>query len=151
APGGKPGAAPAATAPAAAPPAATADAAWKAAYARVLAKDWPGAETAMAGFITAWPKSTRLPQAQYWLGRSFAERGQHAQAAKAYLDVYQKAPRSERAPDALLGLATAMIGLKKADEACRVLGELDSVYGAKLSPMQTTAAKAQRTRAKCEA
>lgn len=144
---------PTATPPVPAAPAtpATAEAAWKIAYARVIAKDWPGAEPALSEFIAAWPKSTRIPQAQYWLGRSHGERGQHAEAAKAYLEVYQKSPRSERAPDALIGLAKALIGLKKQPNACRVLDELDSVYGAKLTPNQQADAKAVRGRAKCTA
>lgn len=141
---------PAAQPPAAAAPA-TADAAWKLAYAKVIAKDWPAAEPALTDFIAAWPKSTRIPQAQYWLGRSHGERGQFAQAAKVFLEVYQTAPRSERAPDALIGLAKALTGLKKQPNACRVLDELDSVYGAKLTPMQQADAKAARGRAKCTA
>ena len=126
-----------------------ADAAWKAAYADVLAKDWPAAETALTDFIAAWPKSTRIPQAQYWLGKSFAVRDQHAQAAKSFLELYQTAPLSPRAPDSLIGLATAMNGLKKPKDACRVLGELDSVYGEKLTPAQKADAKALRAKAKC--
>lgn len=128
---------------------ATADAAWKQAYAPALAKDWPATEAAMTDFIATWPKSTRLPQAQYWLGKSHAARDQHAQAAAAFLQLYQTAPKSDRAPDALLGLATAVNGLKKPKDACRVLGELDSVYGAKLTPAQKAEAKTLGTRAKC--
>lgn len=130
---------------------ASADAAWKAAYAEALAKDWPGTQAAMSDFIAAWPKSTRIPQAQYWLARSYAERDQHAQAAKEYLTLYQTAPLSPRGPDSLLGLATAMNGLKKPKDACRVLGELESVYGEKLTPAQKTDAAALRTKAKCAA
>ncbi len=138
---------------AATPPAApaTADAAWKAAYAEALAKDWPGTETAMTDFLTAWPKSPRVPQARYWLGRSHAARDQHAEAARAYLELYKTAPRDPRAQDALIGLATAMNGLKKPKDACRVLGELDVVYGPKLTPAQQAEAKALRGKAKCEA
>jgi hypothetical protein len=44
-----------------------------------------------------------------------------------------------------------MNGLKKPKDACRVLGELDSVYGAKLSPAQKAEAKTLRTKAKCTA
>jgi tol-pal system protein YbgF len=139
--------------PAAKPPAkpATADAAWKLAYANVSAKDWPGTEAAMTAFIADWPKSTRLPQAQYWLGRSHAERNQHAEAARAFLKVYETAPRSPQAPDSLIGLADAMTGLKKPKDACRVLGELDSVYGEKLSADQKADAAALKKRAKCAA
>ncbi len=135
------------------PPAkpATADAAWKAAYANVTAKDWPGVETAMTDFAADWPKSPQLTRAQYWLGRSHAERDQHAQAARAFLKVYETAPRSPQAPDSLVGLAEAMVGLKKPKDACRVLGELTSVYGDKLSAAQKTAAADQRKAAKCAA
>lgn len=129
----------------------TPDAAWKAAYANVTAKDWPGTEKAMSDFIARYPKSPRIPQAQYWLGRSHALRDEHALAAKAYLELYQTAPRSDRAPDALIGLAGAMSGLKKPKDACRVLGELDSVYGTKLSPAQKAEAKTLRNKAKCPA
>jgi len=139
--------------PPAKPPAkpASADAAWKLAYANVSAKDWPETESAMTAFIADWPKSTRLPQAQYWLGRSHAERSQHAEAARSFLKVYETAPRSPQAPDSLIGLAEAMTGLKKPKDACRVLGELDSVYGAKLTADQKSDAAALKKRAKCAA
>jgi tol-pal system protein YbgF len=136
--------------PVAAKPA-TADAAWTAAFAKVTAKDWPSAEAAMTGFIADWPKSTRLPQARYWLGRSLAQRAQHAAAAKAFLEVYQTAPRAAAAPDALVGLANSLNAMAKPAEACQVLGELESVYGAKLTDTQKADALRQRTKAKCTA
>jgi tol-pal system protein YbgF len=141
------------TKPIAKPPAkpASADAAWKAAYTNVSSKDWPETEAAMTAFIADWPKSPRLPQAQYWLGRSHAERSQHAEAARSFLKVYETAPRSPQAPDSLIGLAEAMTGLKKPKDACRVLGELDSVYGAKLTADQKSDAAALKKRAKCAA
>jgi TolA-binding protein len=129
----------------------TADAAWKLAYANVTAKDWPATEAAMTAFLADWPKSTRLPQAQYWLGRSHAERNEHAEAARSFLKVYETAPRSAQAPDSLVGLADAMVGLKKPRDACRVLGELDSVYGEKLTADQKSDAAAVKKRAKCPA
>lgn len=137
-----------------APPAArpaTDAAAWAQAYPRVTARDWPGVEAAMTQYLADWPKSTRLPQAKYWLGRSFAARGQNPQAAKAFLDVYQSAPRAAAAPDALIGLAGALNAMAKPRDACQVLSELDAVYGAKLTEMQKADAGRQRTRAKCAA
>lgn len=142
-------AAAAAAAAASAPKAATAAEAWQDAYSQVISKKWPAAERAMTAYLADWPRSTRIPQAQYWLGRSFAERNMHAQAADAYLKVYNNHPRSDRAPDALIGLANALIGIKNPGQACRVLGELNSVYGDKLSAGQKTEAQGLRTRAKC--
>lgn len=136
-----------------APPAkpATDATAWAQAYPKVTAKDWPGVETAMTQFIADWPKSTRVAQAKYWLGRSFAARNQYPQAAKAFLEVYQSAPRSTPAPDALIGLAGALNAMTKPKDACQVLSELDAVYGAKLTETQKADAGRQRTRAKCVA
>lgn len=122
---------------------------WTAAYAQALKKDWPSTEAHMLAFTEHWPESFRAAQAQYWLGRSFAERAMHAQAADAYLKVYNKYPLNDRAPDALLGLAGALIGIKNPQQACRVLGELESVYAAKLGATRSSDAKALRTQAKC--
>ncbi len=130
---------------------ATDAAAWTAAYPKVTARDWPGVEAAMSQFIADWPKSVRVPQAKYWLGRSFAARTQYPQAAKAFLDVYQSAPRSTPAPDALIALAAALNAMTKPKDACQVLGELESVYGAKLTDTQKADAGRQRTKAKCTA
>jgi TolA-binding protein len=129
--------------------AATAAEAWQAAYAQVIAKNWPATEQQMRAYLVDWPRSTRIPQAQYWLGRSHAERNEHAQAAEAYLKVYNNHPRSDRAADSLIGLANALIGIKNPAQACRVLGELDSVYGSQLSAMQKNDAAALRTKARC--
>lgn len=131
--------------------AATVDSDWKAGQALIAAKNWPGVETAMTAFIAAWPKSPRIPQAKLNLGRSQAARGQHAPAAKTFLDLYQSAPRTIQAPEGLLGLAAALHGLAKPEQACRVLDELSSVYGATLKPAQQTAAAAQRLKARCAA
>jgi TolA-binding protein len=156
-PGKLPAPSPATLAPAPAKPAvpaakpATDAAAWTAAYPKVTARDWPGVEAAMSQFIADWPKSVRVPQAKYWLGRSFAARTQYPQAAKAFLDVYQSAPRSTPAPDALIALAGALNAMTKPKDACQVLGELESVYGAKLTDTQKADAGRQRTKAKCTA
>jgi TolA-binding protein len=151
----KPAAAKPATAPAtpaataAALPAATPTAAWAAAYPKVTARDWPGVETAMTQFIADWPKSPRVAQAKYWLGRSFAARGQQAEAAKTFLDLYKTAPQTAPAPDALIGLAGALNAMAKPANACQVLTELTAVYGAKLTDTQKADAGRQRARAKC--
>jgi TolA-binding protein len=151
---GKPAATPVATVPKPAAPAAkpaTDAAAWTAAYPKVTARDWPGVEAAMSQFIADWPKSIRVPQAKYWLGRSFSARTQYPQAAKAFLDVYQSAPRSTPAPDALIALAGALNAMTKPKDACQVLGELEAVYGAKLTETQKADAGRQRLKAKCTA
>lgn len=141
----------AAAKPVAAKPATTATAAWAAAYPKVTAKDWPGVEAVMSKFIADWPTSPRVAQAKYWLGRSFAARGQQPQAAQAFLDLYKTAPQSAPAPDALIALAGALNAMVKPANACQVLTELNAVYGAKLTDTQKADAGRQRVRAKCAA
>lgn len=145
-----PPATPAGATPAAAKPA-TADTAWAQAYPKVTARDWPAVESVMTKFVADWPKSLRIAQAKYWIGRSHAARNQHPQAAQAFLDVYQTAPRAAAAPDALIGLAGALNAMAKTDNACQVLGELETVYGPKLTSTQKADAARQRARAKCAA
>ena len=132
-------------------PAATPDAQWAAAYKLYTAKDFAGAETAMTAFLAANAKSPLASKAQYWLGRSYMEDGAFAQAAKAFLDGYQKYPKGERAPDSLLWLGNALAALKKPDQACRALNELQSVYGDKLTPALKVQATKARSGAKCDA
>ncbi len=123
---------------------------WRAAYALYVAKDFSRAEAAMQDFLANNPKSPRASNAQYWLGRSFMAQDSFAQAAKAFLDGYQKYPKGDRAPDSLLWLGNALTALKKPDQACRSLNELQSVYGDKLTPALTSAATKARKDAKCE-
>ncbi len=124
---------------------------WRAAYALYVAKDYARAEAAMQDFLTNNPKAARASNAQYWLGRSYMAQESYAQAAKAFLDGYQKFPKGDRAPDSLLWLGNALTALKKPDQACRSLNELQSVYGDKLTPALTTAATKARKDAKCDA
>ncbi|WP_416907551.1 MAG: tetratricopeptide repeat protein [Polymorphobacter sp.] len=122
---------------------------WQAAYTFALNKDWVQAGAHMAAFTVNWPNSFRMAQAWYWLGRSHAERDQHAEAADAYLKVYNNYPKAGRAPDALIGLAGALIGIGNPAQACRVLDELKSVYPDKMGATRSADAKALAAKAKC--
>lgn len=123
---------------------------WRAAYALVVAKD-PGAADALTEFVAANPKAARASDALYWLGKTRSTQKQHAAAARAFLDGYTTYPRGARAPDSLLGLAQALIDLKKPDQACRSLTQLDEGYGAKLTPALKAQAAKARVAAKCAA
>ncbi len=123
---------------------------WRAAYALYTAKDYAKAEAAMTDFLAANPKAARASNAQYWLGRSYMADEQFTLAAKAFLDGYKKYPKGDRAPDSLVGLGNALTALKKPEQACTALNELQSVYGPKLTPAVTSAAAKARRDAKCE-
>ncbi len=125
------------------------EAAYRAAYARVDAKDWAGAESELKAFVAANPRHRRASHAQYWLGRTYSASGKLNLAAEAFLANYQTNPRGERAPDSLLWLGRTLIDLKKASDACRVLDELNAVYGGKMSSDVRDQATRARATAKC--
>jgi tol-pal system protein YbgF len=143
--------APADAGAAAAPSGDQAEATYRAAYAHVEARDYVAAEAQLKAFVEANPKHRRASHAQYWLGRSYHADGKLNLAAESFLANYQTNPRGERAPDSLLWLGRTLTDLKKPAEACRVLRELDEVYGGKMSSdIRDQTAKARAT-AKCTA
>lgn len=127
----------------------TVEAAYRTAYAKVEAKDWAAAEAELKAFVAANPQHRRASHAQYWLGRSYVADGKLNLAAEAFLANYQTNPRGERAPDSLLWLGRTLIDLKKASDACRVLDELNAVYGGNMSSDVRDQATRARATAKC--
>ncbi len=123
---------------------------WRAAFALYSAKDYDRAAAAMTDFLAANPKAVRASNAQYWLGRTYSAQDRSAEAAKAFLDGYKNYADGERAPDSLLWLGKSLTALKKNKQACSALDELQSVYGAKMTPAVKSAAVKARAEAKCD-
>jgi TolA-binding protein len=92
------------------------------------AKYYPEAQTQLKKAFEKYPKHRRASFAQNLLGRAYLDDGKPALASVALYENYQKRPRGERAPDSLYFLSTALVQLKKKDDACRVLAELQDVY-----------------------
>ena len=113
------------------------------------AKLYPEAEVQLKKVVTDYPKNRRASYAQNLLGRSYLDDGKPSLASMAFYENYKKMPDGERAPESLLYLGKALMTLKKPADACKVYGELEDVYGAKLSAgMKTDVAKG-RAAAKC--
>lgn len=119
-------------------------------YARFERGDFDGAREALSAFVAANPKSPRASNAQFWLGRSLAAQGQHAQAAKAFLDGYQRFPKGERAPNSLLWLGRSLIQLKQPQQACRAFTELTQAYPAAITGRLKSELDKSRAEARCE-
>ncbi|QKJ66210.1 tol-pal system protein YbgF [Deefgea piscis] len=77
-----------------------------AAVALVQAKKFKEASAALNKFATEFPKSDKLPAAQYWLGTSYAMSKDYKSATTAFKNVVENAPTDPKAADALLGLAS---------------------------------------------
>lgn len=92
------------------------------------AKFYPEAQTQLKKMAEDHSAHRRASFAQNLLGRAYLDDGKPALASVALYENYQKRPRGERAPDSLYFLSTALVQLKKKDDACRVLAELQDVY-----------------------
>jgi len=110
-------------------------------------RDYAAAQAA-ARDVLAGPRSPRQVDAQYLLAQSLAGQKQYQQAAVAYYDAYNRAPRSARAPDALLGVSASLLALGDKPSACQALTK---VRGEFPTPTQRTraATTALRARAGC--
>ncbi len=86
------------------------------------------AQTAFEGFIAAYPKSSLLPNATYWLGSSQYQQKQYAKAAETFGRVATTWPTDTKAPDALLAQGNALVEAKDVKGAIKALETLVEKY-----------------------
>ena len=66
--------------------------------------------------------------AQYWFAETFRIRQLYVDAASAYLEGYQKYPKSEKAPDNLLKLGVSLVQIGEKDQGCMMITSLEKEY-----------------------
>ncbi len=115
--------------------------------AALARRDYAAAQ-ASAQEVLSGPRSPRQVDAQFLLGQSLAGQHQYQQAAVAYYDAYNRAPRSGRAPDALLGVSASLIALGDKGSACQALAKLHAEFPSP-APRVRSASAALRGRAGC--
>ncbi|MBU8541403.1 tol-pal system YbgF family protein [Falsiroseomonas tokyonensis] len=142
---GAPAAAAAAT-PAATPPR-TPQRALAEGQAALDRRNWATAEAA-AREVIASRDAARAADAQLLLGAALAGKRDFAGAAVAYDDAYRRAPQGSRAPEAMLGVANALIGMNNNTVACGQLNDLRGRFPALRGPVAERVADARR-RAQC--
>ena len=130
---------PATAAPAAAPvaavapPVTAADPAaesrdYEAALTQLRGGKYKEAATGFIGFIRRHPGSSFQPSAHFWAASSLYQLKDNAGAAEYYAKVANQWPDDNRAPDALLGLASAQQAQGDAKAATRSLERLVAKY-----------------------
>ncbi len=102
--------------------------AYDAAYALLKTGDYERAEQAFLKFMTDYPTSNLLGNANYWLGESYYARGQYAEAAGLFADGFTKYKENSKAPDNMLKLGLTMKALNKKTEACTAFKGLASEF-----------------------
>ena len=90
--------------------------------------DYETAEFALREFIDIHPKHELAGNAQYWYGETFRVRQLYQDAATAYLDGYQKYPKSDKAPINLLKLGIMMVQIGEKDQGCSMILNVEKQY-----------------------
>ena len=98
-------------------------------YRLFAAKLYPEAEVKLTEFVGKYPKSPRFTFAQNLLGRAYFEEGKYANAARAFVDNFDKMPQGERAPESLSWAGLALIKDGAPAKACKVYEAFAGVYG----------------------
>tara|TARA_B100000029_G_C17422777_1_gene904939 strand:- start:44 stop:994 length:951 start_codon:yes stop_codon:yes gene_type:complete len=90
--------------------------------------DYETAEYALREFIDSNPNHKLAGNAQYWYGETFRVRQLYQDAATAYLDGYQKYPKSTKAPVNLLKLGVMLAKIGEKEQGCSMILGIKSQY-----------------------
>jgi len=90
--------------------------------------DYNMAERAFREFVDNNPKNKLSGNAQYWYAETFRIRQLYTDAASAYLEGYQKYPKSEKAPINLLKLGVSLVQIGEKDQGCLMIAGVKKQY-----------------------
>jgi len=121
---------------------------YKFATSLIKVGDYDKAELALKEFVTKNPKHQLAGNAQYWFAETFYIRQLYHDAAAAYLDGYQKYPRSSKGPQNLLKLGMTLAELGEKDQGCQMLDGIKKQYP-KASQSVIQKAKYEKSKFKC--
>ena len=99
--------------------------------------DYETAELALREFVDNNSEHKLAGNAQYWYGETFRVRQLYQDAATAYLNGYQKYPKSSKAPVNLLKLGVMLVQIGEKEQGCSmILGIKDQYPKANQSVIQ---------------
>ena len=90
--------------------------------------DYNTAERALKEFVVSNPEHDLAGNAQYWYAETFRIRQLYTDAASAYLEGYQKYPKSEKAPINLLKLGVSLVQIGEKDQGCLMIAGVKKQY-----------------------
>ena len=90
--------------------------------------DYNTAERAFLEFIKLNPEHNLAGNAQYWYAETFRIRQLYTDAAEAYLEGYQKYPKSSKAPINLLKLGVSLVQIGEKDQGCLMISGVKEQY-----------------------
>ena len=111
--------------------------------------DYETAELALREFVDNNAEHDLAGNAQYWYGETFRVRQLYQDAATAYLNGYQKYPKSSKAPVNLLKLGVMLVQIGEKEQGCTmILGVKDQYPKANQSVIQK--AEYEKKKFNCE-
>ena len=90
--------------------------------------DYNTAERAFREFVDTNPEHKLAGSAQYWYAETFRIRQLYTDAASAYLEGYQKYPKSNKAPINLLKLGVSLVQIGEKDQGCLMIVGVKKEY-----------------------
>lgn len=98
------------------------------AFGKLKVRDYDGAESAFRTFIDRNPDDPLAGNAMYWMGETYYVRKQYPEAARIFLDAYQRFPQGNKAPDNLFKLARSLVQIGEKTSACTTFAELMKTF-----------------------
>jgi len=133
---------------AAVPPIASPREEFDSALASFKQKEYETAEKGFSTFLQKNPKNPRTPDAIYYLGESYFNRGRQREAAEQYLKISTDYSASARAPEALLRLGMSLKALGAKEQACASFNQITAKYP-NASAWVKTGAERESKRSQC--
>ena len=90
--------------------------------------DYNTAERAFREFVILNSDHDLAGSAQYWYAETFRIRQLYTDAASAYLEGYQKYPKSNKAPINLLKLGVSLVQIGEKDQGCLMISGVKEQY-----------------------
>ena len=101
---------------------------YKFAVSFIKVGDYETAEFALREFVDNNSQHELAGSAQYWYGETFRVRQLYQDAATAYLDGYQKYPKSDKAPVNLLKLGVMLVQIGEKEQGCSMILGVKTQY-----------------------
>lgn len=90
--------------------------------------NFAASQQSFTSFLQRYPDSGYLPQAYFWLGSTYFAKQECDKAMPAYQTVATRFPTSQKAPEALLNIASCQLDLKDKTAARDTLDQLIKKY-----------------------
>ncbi|MEX2618011.1 MAG: tol-pal system protein YbgF [Alphaproteobacteria bacterium] len=91
-------------------------------------RDYANAEAALRQFVEEHPSDDLTGNAMYWMGETFYVRKDFPEAARVFLDAYQRFPNGNKAADNLFKLARSLSEIGENASSCTTYRELLKSY-----------------------